>query len=373
MVTQVVPGEADSFCAVAARTVHGRTVILTNDSDLLVHDLGIQGDVVFLNQIELRVENGNTKHLKGCETIRVNSFSMHSIAQRVGFRDYTRLAFEIRSHPSTTLHAAIQRTTEPVSDATAFEDFLHEYQEVSSRSSRPLHSAPQETPVLGHQQERYLDPRISELVIQVTSDTTVIPPRIYLPVLIEDPLRTSAWTISTDHRTFAYSCLRFYISIKSELKSVQEVFRKGDRIGITPIDTLNESETVAYASLLLRKIHETRVICGDDIGPYGFWRWYAVSQVWTSDMSEEARFSMLKGTEKVTFWTWRDVQLDACVQAVLYSLRIVRQVLNHLNSMDTSLPEPLIELDEVMSTLPPLKVMMTTRLETLERGEEEKW
>ena len=368
-----MPGEADSFCAAAARTAYRRNVILTNDSDLLVHDLGFQGDVVFLNQTELRVEGGNGKHLGGCGTIIVNSFSMHSIAQRVGFKDITRLAFEVRSHPSTTLHAAIQRTTEPVSDATAFEEFSHEYQEVSCGSSRPLHSAPRETPVLGYQKEHYLDPRISELVIQVASDTTVIPPRIYLPVLIEDPIRTSAWTISTDHRTFAYSCLRFYGSIKSDLKSVHEVFRKGDRIGVTPIDALNESETVAYASLLLRKIHETRVICGDDISPYGFWRWYAVSQIWTPDMSEEARLSMLKGSEKAICWTWRDVQLDACVQAVLYSLRIVRQILQYLNSMDASLPEPLIELDEVMGTLPPLKVMMTTRLETLECGEEEKW
>ena len=365
-----MPGEADSFCAAAARTAHGRTVILTNDSDLLVHDLGMQGDVVFLNQIRLCVESGNKKHLKGCEAIRVNSFSMHSIAQRVGFKDFTRLAFEIRSHPSTTLHAAVERMTEPVSDATAFEDFLHEYQEVSSP---PLRSATQENPVLGHQHERYLDPRISELIVQVTSDKTGIPPVIYLPVLIEDPLRTSAWVTSTDHRTFAYSCLRFCIPIRFDHKAVQEVFRKGDRIGITAIDTLNESETVAYASLLLREIHETRIVCGNDIGPYRFWRWYAVSQVWTSDMSEEARFSMLKGTEKATFWTWQDVQLDACVQAMLYSLRTVRQILNHLNSMNTSLPKSLIELDQVMSTLPPLKVMMTTRLETLERGEEEKW
>ena len=365
-----MPGEADSFCAAAARTAHRRTVILTNDSDLLVHDLGMQGDVVFLNQVRLCVESGNKKHLKGCEAIRVNSFSMHSIAQRVGFKDFTRLAFEVLGHPSTTLHAAIQRMTEPISDATAFKDFLYEYQEVSSP---PLRSAPQETPVLGHQQERYLDPRISELVIQVTSHTTVIPPLIYLPVLIEDPLRTSAWTTSTDHRTFAYSCLRLCIPIEPDLEPVQEVFRKGDRIGITPIDTLNESETVAYALLLLRKIHDTRVICGNDIGPYGLWRCYAVSQVWTSDMSEEVRFSMLKGTEKAMFWTWQDVQFDACVQAVLYSLRIVRQILQYLNSIEASLPKPLIELDQAISTLPPLKVMMTTRLETLERGEEEKW
>lgn len=368
-----MPGEADSFCAAAARNSHHSTVILTNDSDLLVHDLGSQGDVVLMNQIGLCVESGNKKHLKGCETIRVNLFSMHSIAERLSFQNLIRLAFEIRNDPSTTLHAAIQRTKGPESDATAFEEFLHEYEEVSLQSLRPLISTRAENPGPGNQQERYLDPRISELVIQVTSYTRSVPPRMYLPVLIEDPLRTSVWTTSTDHRTFAYSCLRLFISIETDHKSVQEVFRKGDRIGVTPIDTLNESETLAYASLLFQRIHKTSVICRKDIASYGFWRWYAVSQVWTSDMSEEAWSSMLKGRRDATFWTWRDVQLDACVQAVLYSLRIIRQILQYLYSIDASLPKLLIELNQVMSTILPLNVMMTTRLETLERGEEEKW
>lgn len=53
---QVVPDEADAFCASYVRAYGG--VILTGDSDLLIYDLGPSGSVIFFRDLEVRQESG---------------------------------------------------------------------------------------------------------------------------------------------------------------------------------------------------------------------------------------------------------------------------------------------------------------------------
>ena len=72
-VTQVVAGEADTFCALAA--YDQGCFVLTSDSDLLVHDLGA-GAVAFLSDMELQ-EQGDIKKLSA------KAFRSQQVARRL--------------------------------------------------------------------------------------------------------------------------------------------------------------------------------------------------------------------------------------------------------------------------------------------------
>ncbi|PQE29346.1 hypothetical protein CJF32_00010919 [Rutstroemia sp. NJR-2017a WRK4] len=54
-IVEMVPGEADAFCA-SYLSKHGG-IVLTGDSDLLVHDLGANGSVTFFKDVEVALEN----------------------------------------------------------------------------------------------------------------------------------------------------------------------------------------------------------------------------------------------------------------------------------------------------------------------------
>ena len=444
-VTDVVPGEADTFCAVAARKAGRGALILTNDSDLLIHDTGPDGSIAFLTQVEISTEDGDTKHSKTCDTIRVNCFRSLEIAQRLDLENCKRLAFEIKCNPSTTLQAAIQCTKRPPLDASALEEFLSEFDpELSvldgSQQDRGLD--------WDRQIYRYLDPRVSELVLQLINQTSIQPINIYLPSLIEDPDRASAWSSTAEDRAFTYSCLQHYSkarhdstkssnhgqTTKDQIRSsphpnentpnshipstfktsknlrnrtphipcnqqpstapskppyaseypiptppsnrpISEIFRKGDRTATTPITLLNKPALTTHASYLSQSIqsHQKTIPLNNLTTPYGFWRSYAVSRATGSDPEvwTEKFHRLLKGDKEAGFWSWGDVHSVARIEAVLYSLRILRQVLGVLIGRGVSLPEVLVGLDQVLATLPPLRMMMGTRVEVLRWGESE--
>ena len=364
-VADVVPGEADTFCAAAARKAYQGAFIFTNDSDLLVRDIGPEGGIVLLNQVEFVTDDGHTKHSRTCDAIRVSCFRNHNMVQGLGIDSCKRLAFEIKSNPSTTLKAAIRRARRPPSDARAFTEFLSEFDPELLEPGFPQQ---------GHRLEpdcqRHLDPRLSELVLQAINQTSIEPIYIYLPALIEDPDRASAWNNTIEDRAFTYSCLRYCSSTDPGIRPINEVFRKGDRIATTQITLLNKFDTSEYGRRLLQRIQDyQQTIDGNGITPYGFWRSYSVSRATGSEPSTEAFQSVFRGEREANFWSWRDVQLTAQIEAVLYSLRILQQLLRYLFVNGASLPTPIMALEQALATLPPLKVMMATRLEVLQRGE----
>ena len=98
----------------------------------------------------------------------------------------------------------------------------------------------------------------------------------------------------------------------------------------------------------------------------GFWRSYVVSRFAGMEMRAQAAGN---GERDKSFWSWGEVQAAARIEAGLYSLRILRQVLRYLVTVKTALPHLIIELHQKLVSLPPLKVMMGTRLERFQRGE----
>ena len=357
--TSVVCWEADALCADAARRASPGAFVLMNDSDYLVHDLGCHSSSGFFNQLELKTRTGDAKHPYICHTLEIPTFQNYGIAERLGLSDNKRLGYEVKVQPSITLKDAIRRSLLSPLDATHFSEFLAEYDmpwdEVFGSQAFPSLNLP----LL---RDNTMDPRISELVIQMRYHTAAQAVNMYLPVLIEDPRRASAWTNASDDRLFAYSCIHQYSYVRAKRGSIWEFFRKGDRVTSEEMQLLEEEQIQTYAMKLLASIR--------GCSGYYAWRQYALSRIKTPEMEIEASASILMGNPKAHNWSWKDIQNYARMEAVLYSLRVVQQVLQILYKMLAHLPQPVVELQQTLATPPPLEVIMASRLEVLQRGEQ---
>ena len=178
--------------------------------------------------------------------------------------------------------------------------------------------------------------------------------KMYLPVLIEDPTRATAWSSASEDRLLAYSCVQRYSSVEASRRSIYEVFRKGDRVANTEMQLMDETQIMMHAlnlSTSITNLQQSR-------SNHGSWRAYAASCAWAPGMTDHDWTNMLQAGPEVKSWSWRDIQYRARVEAVLYSLRIVQQILHSLISMNTPLPKEVLKLNQVLAALPPLNVLM---------------
>ena len=322
--------------------------------------MGSKASLAEFNRFRFGKEDSDGAHSNLCETLKSRISNGFHIARRLELDGLGHLAYQLRCDSKITLPEAIQRTKRPPVNPASFERFLLEYKIGGlSLPENNIHSNPKF-------RTHNLDPRISEFVHQVTEISSIEPKTltVYLPILVEDPGRASAWTETAEIRSFAYSCLKLYKSSNSEDHLLQEVYRKGDRVGITPLDWLEKSEVETFASSYLTNI-STQI--DRKVDPSS-WRRYAVSQLFDPPLTNESRSHILGGKAESQFWDWVDVQNDARLQAYLYTLRILKQILGYIHS-SASLSKPLHALFQALNTLPPLRLMMSTRLETTKRGE----
>ena len=115
----MVAGKADAFCALVA-SKRG-CLILTGDSDLLIHDLGL-GAVVFLNDVELHKEGD-------IENLSARMFKPQQIARRLEIDSISRLAYELSEHAPLPFCKALKRARQELEedDWIAFHVFAQEY------------------------------------------------------------------------------------------------------------------------------------------------------------------------------------------------------------------------------------------------------
>ncbi|MCJ1263022.1 hypothetical protein MMC22_002892 [Lobaria immixta] len=394
-VTSVVPGEADLFCARAA--FDPDRTIFTNDSDLLLYDLGASVEVVFLNGLEIKSSPSN------CVILYAHVSQPSKIASRLGLRGLRRLAFEIREDKSINLRSAVMRAKQsvatlargsPSTRRNAFKEFENEYD--TSLSGFEAITRAGMTFGTDVSQGSFLDPRVSELVSQ-----SPYPSSIFLPFLTDDRTRISAWDVSRELRYFAYSCLLFKNSDTS-LEQVSEYLRRGSRIVEDDVRLLSCEETVEYATTLVERLERFKVFLAD-FSTQSIWRPYALCEVfgWYHDSgrklpSKDTLTTVFSGTTKSEQLSWNEVHISAQLQAVLYSLRMLHQILSHLigdaeemikadrmvrkgtltehairraSRLEFSyehakqLPYELLVLDELLRTLPLLGELIPSRLE----------
>lgn len=342
-VTAIVPDEADSFCAGAACKTGG--IILTNDSDLLVYDLGQHGAVAFFSQLEL----GKDEESSGkCEIFRAFVSQPLEIARRLGLENLKQFSFELLRDSSLSLNEIVKRAKqqmpEPLPYDTSRQKTFHEYckdYEIKTFDFAAAGSIKEMRPICENGKSKFLDPRISELILSRSSL-----PSFYLPLLVEDPSRASAWNISRDLRQFAYSCLNFNnISDSSSPESIMEYTRRGQRIEPDVIQTLPKKKIISYTNKLIAGLEKFISSFREFPNPI-IWKTFAISEILHQYAetqkpapSRSALSSQFTGqvNRKIT---WLHIHLSAQIEAVLYSIRMLKQILHyHFKNSSESLAQ----------------------------------
>ncbi|GCB27089.1 hypothetical protein AAWM_09974 [Aspergillus awamori] len=325
----MVPGEADTYCAHVARLTG--CAILTNDSDLLLHDLGKRGSVVLLDSIEPWTYDAS-QH--GHPLIRALRLCPDQVARRLGLTSLLPLAYELKIHPDTGLKQLIQQakdTDDSTEHKPGYCQFAEEYQSSPSLDQETLYeSYPQ-----------HLDPRISELFslrgrIRDSSGQLCM----YLVVLNEDPARQCAWAQGKLYRSMGYSALNLSFSDDENCDFVDEEW------------LLLEMNSLC---LLLDTVHLQSEL---EIASPAYWRILALYII-----HYEQTGSAINHTERLRRLLmlgygdnldWVDVHLIAQMQSVLYSLRILGQLLGLTGFIDNLT----LRTRTLLDNLPPLSILM---------------
>jgi hypothetical protein len=340
---KVVGGEADGFCAEDIRA-HGG-LVLTSDSDFLVHDLGNNGGVVFLTDISLDMET---------KALTAPLFRIRDICARLSLKPnhgLSELAFEMVTDPDLTVGQAaelVRRSAAATSSPSAYKTFLQQY--VSP-----------ETALAKSDDGPTLDPRISELALRCLSTGTDSDQKnndlaIYLPFLLDYQVRTSAWEQSKRIRRLAYSLLQ--LVQRGPVPSVAEFRRPLTPSSGLEVKCLAPIEIGKESSALLD------VMCSIEAGlPSTDLVWMALAAYQDIDLSlhqgkqsppcfelfRQSRFGALDQA------SWRFIHFLAQVQGALYSLRILKQILEFTAyHAPNELPPEVAKLRVRLAGLPPL-------------------
>lgn len=375
-VTAVVPDEADPFCAGGAYQSGG--IILTSDSDLLVYDLGMHGAVAFFSQLELGRDD---ESMIQCEVFRAAVSQPSKIAEQLGLENLKQFSFELLRNPSTPLAELVKRARQPgpeplpcdASKQKTLAEFCEDYGLQKYAFGTQAKDKTNDF--------RYLDPRISELVLTNSSN-----PSIYLPFLMEDPSKTTAWNVSRDIRRFAYSCLKSKVS-DSPPEAILEYCCRGQRLESELVPTFSKNKVLSYTNKLAAGL-ETFQSYFSNFSNVTIWRTFALSEVlhWYTQSqktppSRNALVCSITGQANNNTISWLDIHLSAQMQAVLYSFRILKQILKYptqplLNTTtqpskpqkikhSSSPVDPFSRLNTILETLPPLSKLLPSRLELI--------
>ncbi|EAA32554.2 hypothetical protein GE21DRAFT_6677 [Neurospora crassa] len=332
--TSVVPGEADVFCAQYVRE-HGGTV-LTSDSDLLVHNLGPNGSVVFFSDMECNVAGTEITGLQ---------FKSADICERLSLQPedgLSCLAFELVIDPHITFEQAVSKAKSKhsvVAYPGAHKEFIEQYLSPETGSQIPVEASVT------------LDPRISEIVLRCRDEK----PAMYLPFLLDSPTRTSAWESSKDIRQLAYAILQTVTG--SPIPTVAEFRRLDQPSAGTPVKVPPISEVEMDAAVLEDVLSS---IIKAVKKPKAVWMTLSVYQdvVMTTSQGKVQPLSLKvlqqAVDEKLDTTSWESVHFLAQCQATYYSLRMLQQIMQHAASQGKGLSPALKELQDCLTKLPSL-------------------
>ena len=349
-ITTMVPGEADLECARISNITGA--AILTNDSDLLVHDLGPHGSVVLLNSVQSQVEIQNSTETE------IQGLRLHpqNICQRLGIEDIRRFAFELKRNPHLSFLELLHLSKGPFStknSAANYMSFLSEYPYM-------------EDVFVGLEcklQNQLLDPRVSELFWQFELPKIfrgTEPPRFYLGILHEDYARRCAWEQGRNYRALGYSILNLSRPVTAQIPTIHEFVRRGERIVAEQV-TLSDTKTVtADLNALEERLEFARKVFGHD-HRLSFWILFALSEIYRdSKPMSRPNASRLERLLREGYMgdktDWTDIHLVAQIHAVLYSLRMLKQLIGI-----TSKDRLVSQFNTVLTCLPPLHILLASR------------
>lgn len=321
----VVPDEADLFCAQAAS--ENSAAVLTNDSDLAVHELGPNGSLALLGSIEKR----SGRQGKGKISLTILTLHPKTIAERLGVPSLVHFAFEryMDSSISTAMARGRARDEARLEKLKVeFDIFAKQYlpSQVPTKPAFPLTD---------------IDPRTAELITSAPGS-----PHIYLTPLLEDPSRDSSWSYGSDIRSLAYSLVASSNSIPNPVAVVEHA-RKGQRIASTTVLPLNNTQLEDQLRQMINKLEQSYTTYPDTASTPPdeadrtslLLNWYllganTVQQQLLAQGKRPVRLSLLHGTLGLMKQhrsdpprvTWEEIHFLAQVHAVLYSFRILKQI-----------------------------------------------
>ncbi|KAH8912853.1 hypothetical protein BR93DRAFT_906346 [Coniochaeta sp. PMI_546] len=344
-VIKLVPGEADIFCARHVSSTGG--MIITSDSDLLVHDLGTEGCVSFFSSVEF-------KSHAGVEVATAAEYSSSRICERLSCpldMGLSSLAFQVSIDPQVSLQRAIPLAKEQANseaNASEYASFMAQYLTPETMEYVSL------KPISG----RVLDPRISELVLRLllsessgssgsTKDDTDQEDSelaMYLPFLADSPARTSAWEISTSLRGLAYAVGRSVTT--KPLSDAVEYRRLQSLPGGTRVEIPSAAELEQQCVGLIDNMVKIRACLSE---PELQWIILTVYQdiLWSQEHGKSNILSLdmlqAEANGMLDIGSWDFVHLHAQVQGLYYSLRMLQQTCDFA-SRERPLPDSVCKL-----------------------------
>ncbi|CAK4031954.1 Hypothetical predicted protein [Lecanosticta acicola] len=336
-VTYVVPGEADPYCIIAAIQVSDEAsettvTIFSDDSDLLVYNLGQRSVCVapFRDLDDEQTISGTTRSAEVYWPTRI------AAQASVLLEDLVKPAFFMSEDPYCTFDEALLRIKKKdPSDREDFKAFGRGFQtteektewlSITTDSSKKRNLAA-------------CDSRVSEIICQTQSlraGSLEGGVKMYLPFLIDDPGRASAWNVGTNIRALAYSLLLRCEGLESE--GAQEYRRSGSRItgNLMELISLEETEEQLRASCAyFDEFFEWAK--GQDLCDADTCRSVVLSQ--TCQYAQAGGHSLpgikeaqqlVQGRAEGRLRAWHLVHLSAEYQAAYYSLRILHQIASHV-------------------------------------------
>ncbi|KAN0106105.1 XPG domain containing domain containing protein [Hyaloscypha variabilis] len=365
-ITEVVPGEADLYCAKYLNQ-HGG-IVLTGDSDLLVHDLGNNGAISFFKDLGSSADG----------TIKSQIYQPASIAQRLSLpesRGLHAFAFELSMDSHGTFRKILvdsQALKAATANPLEFTRFLKEYNQLQAP---PEAEDPRNLVLL----LRSLDPRISEYVLQypylggiagredVSESTQML--HVFLPFLLDCPARTNAWEISTVIRQLAYGLINLIVPDTQQQLTVSEHRKQQDKSSGRELQLPHQSQIPEACNTILA-LHSQLEQILPGLSESEFWTAFAIHQeVEYSYTRAKIPLSKLVGQQladlanehnmrnKRKNFTWDIIQFFAQVQGSYYSFRILKQIMSLVVSHGPteSLPEPLLDLHQKIHSLPGIR------------------
>ncbi|KAJ4305351.1 hypothetical protein N0V90_000882 [Kalmusia sp. IMI 367209] len=296
--THIVPGEADDWCAPYANE-NPRSIIFSSDTDLLLYDYPQEVRIIYLKDVDLHPEP------------KFRGYSPPALCQSLGLSSLVPLAYCLMQDPWMTDSLLLEKAKAIDDESKLYRDFRKRYITTATILSKA--GTHWTDPSL-----QRLDVRISELAHQ--SLKTTFTPIIYLPFLVEDQYRTSAWNVGADLRTIAYSLLT------SDRCKAQEYRRKAQKITIHDICLYSPQEL--YATIQAHSNSTNAWLhwaAEEQVPPDLVWPLFAIGLVLPKLKSPPRVALVLRMIDADFDNTWDFIHLNACLQAALYSLRCLKQ------------------------------------------------
>ncbi|RDW77208.1 hypothetical protein BP6252_05261 [Coleophoma cylindrospora] len=369
-ITEVVPGEADLYCARYLEQ-HGGTVI-TGDSDLLIHNLGSDGAVSFFKEIEVKSDGKN-------ELLYFQVYHPAAIAERLSLpssHGLQSLAFEIVMDPHASFRKVVQNALilKSVKEhKNMYKDFIQEY--------TPSGISVVDPHVGVRSILKELDPRISEFVLQFrfyseiagrplsSIEENAKDIHVFLPFLLDCPVRTNAWEISTATRQLAYGLINASLP-RQQTFTVFEHRRQqkestGRELSVPECSELDEAclTVIRLIERLESKIPKLS----------GFDKWLAMAVYQDLDLAASyGKVALSRGLvqmyKKQSFahdgtLSWDSLHFLAQIQGSYYSFRMVKQLLRLVLSCSNSasMPESFRKLLRKFEELSPMSEVQDQR------------